>query len=52
MTITTMTSREFNQDASGTKKAASKGPCSSLTGGVRRMSCSQSRSTSASPVAI
>ncbi len=26
MTITTMTSREFNQDASGAKKAASKGP--------------------------
>ncbi len=26
MTITTMTSREFNQDASGAKKATSKGP--------------------------
>ena len=26
MTITTLTSREFNQDASGAKKAASKGP--------------------------
>ena len=26
MTITTMTSREFNQDTSGAKKAASKGP--------------------------
>ena len=26
MAITTLTSREFNQDASGAKKAASKGP--------------------------
>jgi prevent-host-death family protein len=26
MTITTLTSREFNQDTSGAKKAASKGP--------------------------
>lgn len=26
MTITTLSSREFNQDASGAKKAASKGP--------------------------
>ena len=26
MAITTVTSREFNQDASGAKKAASKGP--------------------------
>jgi prevent-host-death family protein len=26
VTITTLTSREFNQDASGAKKAASKGP--------------------------
>ena len=26
MTITTMSSREFNQDASGAKRAASKGP--------------------------
>lgn len=26
MMITTLTSREFNQDASGAKKAASKGP--------------------------
>ncbi|MBN9276095.1 MAG: type II toxin-antitoxin system Phd/YefM family antitoxin [Hyphomicrobium sp.] len=26
MTITTMTSREFNQDTSGAKKAASNGP--------------------------
>ena len=26
MTVTTMTSREFNQDTSGAKKAASKGP--------------------------
>jgi prevent-host-death family protein len=26
MTITTLTSREFNQDAGGAKKAASKGP--------------------------
>jgi prevent-host-death family protein len=26
MTITTLTSREFNQDASGAKKAAGKGP--------------------------
>ena len=26
MPVTTMTSREFNQDASGAKKAASKGP--------------------------
>lgn len=26
MTITTMTSREFNQDAGGAKKAAEKGP--------------------------
>jgi prevent-host-death family protein len=26
MTITTMTSREFNQDTSGAKKAACKGP--------------------------
>jgi prevent-host-death family protein len=26
VTITTFTSREFNQDASGAKKAASKGP--------------------------
>ncbi|MGF1474873.1 MAG: type II toxin-antitoxin system Phd/YefM family antitoxin [Geminicoccaceae bacterium] len=26
MTVTTMSSREFNQDASGAKKAAEKGP--------------------------
>jgi len=26
MTVTTMTSREFNQDASGAKKAARRGP--------------------------
>jgi prevent-host-death family protein len=26
MTLTTLTSREFNQDTSGAKKAASKGP--------------------------
>lgn len=26
MTVTTLTSREFNQDTSGAKKAASKGP--------------------------
>jgi prevent-host-death family protein len=26
MTVTTLTSREFNQDTSGAKKAASRGP--------------------------
>lgn len=37
MSITTISSREFNQDAGGAKKAAEKGLSSLLTAGVRRI---------------
>jgi hypothetical protein len=36
---TTLTSREFNQDAGAPSAPPRKAPCTSLTGAVRRMSC-------------
>ncbi len=42
---TTLSSREFNQDTSGAKKAANEGPCSLPTEVARPMCCFASRIT-------
>ena len=39
MTVTALTSREFNQDTGSAKKAARRGPSSSPIAAGRRMFC-------------